>query len=236
MDYTLAVKSSRKCLQYIGVIQYICRMPSDLISLADASALLGVSAERVRQLVVAGDVPGVRFGNAWAVPRDAIVARRQASNRRGRPLGPKRVWQAIGAGDVDLSNPSRYRNRGEVHRYSMSAADGLHLVSHDLAVQSGVAAAIAHGVPLSLEQSETDLYIPAAMFAGLDALVAAVADDLGSVVLRVVRQEVWSLVHEASRFTDGRTVAPAAAVALDLMDSGDPRHWLAAERLVAGRG
>jgi len=85
-------------------------MASDLVSLADASQLLGVSSERVRQLVVAGDLPGVRFGNAWAVPRDAVAARRQASNRRGRPLGEKRVWQAIVSGDVDLSNVSRYRN------------------------------------------------------------------------------------------------------------------------------
>ena len=71
-------------------------MASELVSLAAASQLLGVSPERVRQLVVAGDVPGVRFGNAWAVPRDAIAARRQVSNRRGRPLGERRAWQAIG--------------------------------------------------------------------------------------------------------------------------------------------
>lgn len=37
-------------------------MPSDLVSLADASSILGVSSERVRQLVVAGDLPAQRFG------------------------------------------------------------------------------------------------------------------------------------------------------------------------------
>jgi hypothetical protein len=48
----------------IGEIQYIVPMASDLLALSDASALLGVSSERVRQLIVAGDLPGVRFGNA----------------------------------------------------------------------------------------------------------------------------------------------------------------------------
>ena len=98
-------------------------MASDLLSLTDASALLGVSSERVRQLVVAGDLPGVRFGNAWAVSRESIDSRRQLSNRRGRPLSARRAWEAITAVEVDLSNVSRYRNRGVIHRYEMSGAD-----------------------------------------------------------------------------------------------------------------
>ncbi len=49
-------------------------MASDLVSLNDAAQVLGVSAERVRQLVVAGDLPGVRFGNAGCA---ADVARGQ---------------------------------------------------------------------------------------------------------------------------------------------------------------
>ena len=108
-------------LANIGEVQHMLDMASDLVSLADASQLLGVSSERVRQLVVAGDLPGVRFGNAWAVPRGAVAARRQVSNRRGRPLGERRAWEAIASGGVDLSNVSRYRNRGVVERYSMSA-------------------------------------------------------------------------------------------------------------------
>ena len=212
-------------------------MASDLVSLADASQLLGVSAERVRQLVVAGDLPGVRFGNAWAVPRDAVAARRQVSNRRGRPLSERRAWQVIGAGDIDLSNVSRYRNRGVVERYSMSAADAAYLVSDLGAVESGVAGAVFHGELLQAEGAERDLYMSQRVHERLALVAAAVEDPLGSVVLRVVSDEAWRDVEAlAARSDDGRLVAPAAAVALDLMDSGDARHWVAAENLVQAHG
>lgn len=212
-------------------------MASDLVSLADASQLLGVSSERVRQLVVAGDLPAVRFGNAWAVPRDAVTARRQVSNQRGRPLGERRAWQAIGSGDVDLSNVSRYRNRGVVERYSMSAADAAYLVSDLGAVESGVAGAVFHGELLQAEGAELDLFVSQRVHERLASVVAAVADPLGSVVLRVVSDEGWPEVEAlAARSDSGRLVAPAAAVALDLMDSGDARHWVAAENLMRADG
>ena len=212
-------------------------MASDLVSLADASHLLGVSSERVRQLVVAGDLPGVRFGNAWAVPRGAIAARRQVSNRRGRPLGARRAWEVIGSGEVDLSNVSRYRNRGAVERYSMSAADAAYLVSDLGAVESGVAGAVFHGELLQAEGAELDLYMSQRVHGGLASAVAAVEDPLGSVVLRIVSDEAWPEVEAlASKPDGGRLVAPAAAVALDLMDSGDARHWVAAENLVQAHG
>lgn len=212
-------------------------MASDLVSLADASQLLGVSSERVRQLVVAGDLPGVRFGNAWAVPRDAVVARRQVSNRRGRPLGERRAWDAIRSADVDLSNVSRYRNRGVVERYSMSAADAAYLVSDLGAVESGVAGAVFHGELLQAAGAELDLYVSHRVHGGLASAVAAVEDPLGSVVVRIVSDEAWHVVEAlASKPDGGRLVAPAAAVALDLMDSGDARHWVAAENLVQAHG
>jgi len=222
-------------LANIGEIQYIEAV--DLVSLADASQLLGVSSERVRQLVAAGDLPGVRFGNAWAVPRDAVLARCHVGNRRGRPLGAKRVWGAIAGGEVDLVNVSRYRNRGAIHRYSMSVAEADHLLDGGHAVKSGVAAAIAHGELLSSDGAEIDLYVSNDLHESLESLVAAVEDPLGSVVLRVVPDDIWPQVRNAaSESGDGQLIAPAAAVALDLMDSGDPRHWVAAEGLLASHG
>lgn len=210
---------------------------ADLVSLSDASKLLGVSSERVRQLVAAGDVPGVRFGNAWAVPRDAVLARRHVGNRRGRPLGVKRVWEVIVWGEVDLVNVSRYRNRGAIHKYSMSVAEADHLLDSGGAVQSGVAAAIVHGELLSADGAEIDLYVSHELYESLESLVAAVEEPLGSVVLRVVPDDIWPQVLDAaSESAVGHLVAPAAAVALDLMDSGDPRHWVAAEHLLGSHG
>ncbi len=217
----------------LGVILYIARMGSDLLSLADASALLGVSSERVRQLVVAGDLPGVRFGNAWAVPRDSIDARRQVSNRRGRPLSARRVWEQIALGDVDLSNVSRYRNRGEVRRHEMSATDLDYLCGRGGVLVSGVAAAVEFGELLQPVAGEADLYVSAEIYEQLGALVAAVPDQLGGVAIRSIPVDVWASAIAQPRSGTGRAYAPRAAVALDLMESGDPRHWVAAENLIA---
>lgn len=212
-------------------------MASDLLSLADASALLGVSAERVRQLVVAGDLPGVRFGNAWAVPRDSIAARRQVSNRRGRPLSARRAWESIAAADIDLSNVSRYRNRGEIHRYEMSAADLEFMSRQDGVITSGVIAAANFGELLQAEPGECDIYVAASFHDDLGSFVAAVPDQLGGVAVRVVPDDVWAFVESISYRQDeaGQRLPPRAAVALDLMESGDPRHWVAAEHLIEAR-
>ncbi len=213
-------------------------MASDLVSLADASKMLRVSSERVRQLVVAGDLPGVRFGNSWAVPREAVAARRQVSNRRGRPLGARRAWEAIASGGVDLSNVSRYRNRGELHRYSMSSSDHEFLVREDRGLVSGVAAAAGYGEGVPVVLHEADLYVSSEAHRDLDKIVAAVPDPLGEVAIRVVPEELWDLVYSIaeSHLAQRPRFAPRAAVALDLMDSGDPRHWVAASSLVASNG
>lgn len=213
-------------------------MASNLVSLADASALLGVSSERVRQLVVAGDLPGVRFGNAWAVPLESVNARRQVSNRRGRPLSARRAWESIASGDVDLSNASRYRNRGEVRRYEMSAADLLFLSEHERVLVSGVLAAKGFGELLQGDGASSALYMCASLHRELGSVVAAVDDELGEVVIRVVSEEVWGDLEGFAPRDDRQNIrlAPPAAVALDLMGSGNPRHWVAAENLIEASG
>lgn len=200
-------------------------MSSDLVSLADASSILGVSSERVRQLVVAGDLPAQRFGNAWAVPMDAVVARRHASRSGGRPLGALRAWHEIVSGDVDLGRPGRYRRRAGVVRCEMSQADVESLPAAAGALIGGMRAAIAFGAPL-IASDDHDLYLSRSAFAQLEPLVAFVPDPLGLVRLRVVDDVAWGIIA-------GGELAPRGAVALDLLDSADPRHWIAAEELVA---
>lgn len=200
-------------------------MPSNLVSLSDASGILGVSSERVRQLVVAGELPAQRFGNAWAVPRDALVARLHSSRPGGRPLGPVRAWHEIVAGEVDLSRPGRYQRRAEIVRCEMSQADLKSLPSAVGGLASGVRGAIALGASL-IASDDHDLYLSRIAFGQLDSLVAVVRDPLGSIRLRVVEDDAWDVVPLGAS-------APRGAVALDLLDSADPRHWIAAEELVA---
>lgn len=212
-------------------------MSSDLVSLRDAADVLHVSAERVRQLVVAGDLPGVRFGNAWAVPRSALVARQGQEPRRGRPLGVRRAWEAIAAGDVDLDEVGKYRNRAVVHRYDASRADVEYLSSLEAVALSGVAAAIEMEEPLAAEPERAELYMAESLHDRLSSVVAVVADPLGNLMVRAVPDDAWGLVLDASLpASDGGRLAPRAAVALDLMASADPRHWIAAQHLGAVDG
>jgi hypothetical protein len=194
------------------------------MSLADASDVLGVSVERVRQLVVAGDLPGQRFGNAWAVPRDAVVARRHYSRYGGRPMSAVRAWNELVAGDVDLSRPGRYQRRAALVRCDMSRADVDSLPRVAGALEGGVSAAIALGASL-VASDHRDLYLSRDMYERLESLVALVVSPLGPIRLRVVDDDAWEFIPHAD-------VAPRAAVALDLLDSADPRHWIAAEALI----
>ncbi len=200
----------------------------DLLPLADAADLLGVSVERVRQLVVGGQLPGQRFANVWVVPKDAIAARRHSPGVRGRPLGPKRAWQEILAGPIDLQRPGRYQRRANIIRCEMSRADAAALPEMVGALIGGVRAAIDLGEQLALDDS-VDLYLPAKSFPGLDARIAFVPDAAGRVALRVVDDEAWHLIPKGA-------FAPRNAVALDLLESGDARHWIAGEHVVDGSG
>ena len=212
-------------LVYLGELQYISHM-SELLPLADAADLLGVSVERVRQLVVGGQLPAQRFANAWAVPKDAIAARQHSPGVRGRPLGPSRAWQEIVAGPIDLQRPGRYQRRANIVRCEMSRADAAALPEMVDAMVGGVRAAIDLGEQLALDDS-VDLYMSADSFHDMSARIAFVPDATGSVCLRLIDDEVWPLIPKGPLVTRN-------AVALDLLESGDPRHWLAGEHLVDG--
>lgn len=197
---------------------------SELLPLADAANLLGVSVERVRQLVVGGQLPGQRFANVWVVHKDAIAARRHSPGVRGRPLGSRRAWQEILAGPVDLQRPGRYQRRANIIRCDMSRADAGALPQMVGALTGGVRAAIDLGEQLALDDS-VDLYLPSKSFNGLDARIAFVLNPAGRVALRLVDDDAWQLIPDGA-------LAPRNAVALDLLESGDRRHWIAGEHLV----
>ena len=139
---------------------------------------------------------------------------------------------------MDLSNVSRYRNRGVIHRYEMSGADLEFVSGQDGAMASGAVAANGYGELLQADGAEANLYVSASLHNELGALVAAIPDQLGSVILRVAPDDVWPYAESVAveQGEAGERLAPRAAVALDLMDSGDPRHWVSAKNLIEARG
>ena len=107
----------------------------------------------------------------------------------------------------------------------MSQADFDSLPGAVGALMSGVRVAIEFGASL-IAADDRDLYLSRRAFDLLDSLVAAVPDSLGRVRLRVVDDDAWEIIS-------GGEFAPRGAVALDLLDSADPRRWIAAEELIA---
>ena len=148
-------------------------------------------------------------------------------------MGARRAWEKIVVGDVDLDDVGRFRNRAVVHRYEVSGSDAEFLASHDAVAVSGVAAAIEMGEPLAVAARGMELYMAESFHEHLGSVVALVADPLGDLTVRVVQDDAWDLVMGASQKADGGVrLAPRAAVALDLMASADPRHWIAAQHLL----
>lgn len=65
-----------------------------VLSVHEAADILGVSMQRVRQMIHAGQLAGRRSSAGWLVPADA-VAERSKSLHRGRPPEPQTAWSAI---------------------------------------------------------------------------------------------------------------------------------------------
>jgi hypothetical protein len=79
-----------------------------------------------------------------------------------------------------------------------------------------------------MPDDSVDLYLSAKSFR-LDARIAFIPDVAGRVALRVVDDAAWHLIPKGE-------LAPRNAVALELLESGDPRHWIGGEHLVDSGG
>ncbi len=208
-------------------------MNQDLIPLRAAADMLGISPERVRQLVVDGRLPGLRFGNSWAVPRSEVLARRNRGVWGGRPLGPLEAWRQLLAAQVNLEEPGRYGSRSRIERCQVSAADLDYLLHSHPVMEGGVPAAIDYGA-LLFDADSRDIYLSESLRQQIDSEMAIVMDPLGPVRLHIVNDDAWALLSNAqAALRQGRScIAPKSAVALDLVESPEARIREAAEKLM----
>ena len=65
-----------------------------VVSVHEAADSLGVSMERVRQMIHAGQLAARRSSAGWLIPADA-VAERSRNVYVGRPPEPQTAWSAI---------------------------------------------------------------------------------------------------------------------------------------------
>jgi hypothetical protein len=216
-----------------------------MLGVAAAAAELGVSPRRVRQMLADGVLAGERVGRAWVIESEQL---RQLEHRRpevGRPWSAASAWAVLALADgeePDLSPVERSRARkrlgrgldcvagrvgARAERQSFYAHPGVlgRLADAPEVVRGGVSAAAEHGADLVVGET-FEGYVRAGDVAGLverfglDGQAAR-----ANVLLRVVDDVGWP-------FKSGQSSAGRAVVAVDLLESEDPRSRRAGADLV----
>lgn len=222
---------------------------SNVVSVPDAAAALGLDPSRVRALAAAGAIPAQKIGGIWLLDADDVERRRGQRVPAGRPLAPRNAWRVLlsasgGGHDPRANAADRWRSREALKRYGL---DGLRprLANHaevsaywalagelralherNDVVWGGLSAAGGHDLGL-LSDDRVDAYLPASLLPSIvsDHALALVRRRDANVILRAVPDDAWLL--------DAPGLAPAAAVALNLADDADPRLARVGHELIA---
>jgi excisionase family DNA binding protein len=227
-------------IRTIGVIERRCPMANDL-SVAEASAALGVDASFVRRMLRSGALPGRHLGRAWVVSGEALADLQERRVGAGRPLSPRRAWALLSileGGRPDwISAVARSQVRAQlrqlcgadarVWRGELRSRERRYPVSgHRSAIArlaalkdawpAGVGVASSVGADLVVAEAIPEFYLPADRWESISSkLHLAPASGSPDAYVRVPR-DMWPFGSEGP----GR-----AALAASLVDSGD---WRAA--------
>lgn len=77
-----------------------------VLSVHEAADCLGVSMERVRQMIHAGQLAARRSSAGWLIPAES-VAERSGNVYAGRPSAPQTAWSAIAVLDAAMAHASK---------------------------------------------------------------------------------------------------------------------------------
>jgi excisionase family DNA binding protein len=215
-----------------------------VFSVPEVATRLQVNAARVRAMIAAGLLEAVKVGKRWVVSAASVEERGRVSVRAGRPLSPRRAWGllllASGARPAWLSPPEvsrlrawlkagrlpalvpRLRTRAGVHRLRAHPSE-LERLARSV-VPAGVSAAADHDVDLAPSSGLLDGYVRSRDLARLLKRHRLEPSSRPNVILRAV-EGPWP-------FRRGGGSAPAAVVAVDLIESADARERRAGEGLL----
>jgi len=216
-----------------------------MLGVVDAAAELGVSPRRVRQMLANGAIHGERVGRAWVIGSEQLHKAGHRRSEVGRPWSAASAWAVLAIADGEepvLSAVERSRARKRL-------AEGLDSIGGRLGaradqrsyyahpslldrlanvpgvVRSGVSAALEYGADLLVGET-FEGYVRSR---DLDELVSKYGlDDQAArpnVLLRVVDDSVWP-------FQRAQRSAGRAVVAVDLLDSAEPRTRRAGTELL----
>lgn len=219
----------------------------DPISIPEAARALGLSPARVRAMASRGQLAAAKVGDRWLVERSAVEQRRREKVPSGRRFTSRNAWALLllaSGEDVPKLDPSvrsrlrraialeglkalapRLRDRSHVSMYRAHPGEISYVLEDAALLPSGISAASRMGIGL-LANREADGYIVQSQLQPFidEHALSPVGID-GNVRLRVVSDDVWKGLA-------GRSIAPPAAVALDLADEIDPRSEAAGRKLV----
>ena len=68
-------------------------MKADVLTVREAAAQLGISGQRVRQLISAGSLPARRSSSGWLIRADDVAGR--GCRAPGRPASPRTAWAVL---------------------------------------------------------------------------------------------------------------------------------------------
>lgn len=211
----------------------------DAVPVAEAASRLGVPADKLRALTRAGDVHAPRRAGRWFVPVAELRRLEGLPRPDGRPYTATSAWALLGllagqhpaglspqrlsqlrrqlrqADAAELAGRLRHRARRQLAFVHPSQLP--HLQADPRVVRSGWREAGSTDTPLlPADDVPADLYLAVCDLAALrERYLVADADEVANVVLRTVDDTV--VVPSA----DG--VAAPPVVALDLLETGDPR-------------
>ena len=216
-----------------------------LISSAEAARRLGVHPSRMRALADRGELGARKLANRWFFLRDAVERRADDKRPGGRPYDPGNAWALLLRHSGERSAPvsksidrrlearsrkplglllPRLRRRAEVRYYFGPEFAVQELVRRPDFVASGASASRAYAIDIKAP-GVIDGYMPkrkAEEVAYRYALQQS-SERQANVVLRAI-DGYWPLA--------GRSVAPIAAVAADLVESVDQRSQRAGRQLM----
>jgi hypothetical protein len=220
------------------------------VPISEAARILNLSPARVRALASGGQLPAVKIADRWVVELDAVEQRRKESPPEGRRFTPQNAWGALllASGEDPQLDPvvrsrlkrallleglrslaPRLRDRAEVALFKSHPGEIPYVLEDSALMRSGISAASSVESDL-LSGREADGYVAESQlqdFLSRHVLHPAAGERDGNVRLRVIPDDAWNNLQFS-----GRSVAPKAAVALDLSGERDPRSQVAGKNLL----
>ncbi|MFI6285614.1 helix-turn-helix domain-containing protein [Streptomyces sp. NPDC051018] len=230
-----------------------------LLSVKQAAALLGIDDSRVRQLLRAGTLEGQLVGGRWLVDGSSAQQRKKRGSVTSRSLSVRNAWGLLaalsGQRALDLSDAERsritsrlrdiaahdglpvarlgqlVRTRAECRRYRVHSGLLPTLLADPDVVRGGVSAAARVGASY-LAPGKAEIYVHPDKVGKLEAGFGLDLDYAkGNLLMHVPPGEAWPYLRSNAAHGESGD-APAAVVAVDLLDLQEDRGDIAAAELL----